>query len=119
WLRCDLVKSDGTRTAGEQVYWLHNPDNHTLEGPIARDLAFDTLGNLYVLTPFGIQVCDQNGRVRAILTLPFGAKNAEAICFLGNELYVRIDGRTCVRTLKHTGWNPADGFITPPSQGQG
>ena len=119
WLRCDLVKSDGTRTAGEQFYWLHNPDNHTLAGPIARDLAFDTLGNLYVLTPFGIQVCDQNGRVRAILTLPFGAKNAEAICFLGNELYVRIDGRTCVRTLKHTGWNPADGFITPPSQGQG
>ena len=57
--------------------------------------------------------------MRAILTLPFGAKNAEAICFLGNELYVRIDGRTCVRTLKHTGWNPADGFITPPSQGQG
>lgn len=119
WLRCALVKPDGTRTAGEQFYWLHNPDNHTLEGPITRDLAFDTLGNLYALTPFGIQVCDQNGRVRAILTLPFGTEQAEAICFLGNELYVRIDGRICVRTLKHTGWNPADGFITPPSQGQG
>ena len=119
WLRCALVKSDGTRAAGEQFYWLHNPDNHLLDGPIARDMAFDTLGNLYVLTPFGIQVCDQNGRVRAILTLPFGTKNAEALCFHGTELYVRIDGQTCVRTLKHTGWNPSDGFITPPSQGQG
>ena len=119
WLRSAIVKADGTRTAGVQFYWLHNPDNHTLDGPIARDLAFDTLGNLYVLTPFGIQICDQNGRVRAILTLPFGTKNAEAICFRGTELYVRIDGRTCVRTLKHTGWNPSDGFITPPSQGQG
>ena len=119
WLRCALVKPDGTRTASEQFYWLHNPDNHMLEGPIVHDLAFDTLGNLYVLTPFGIQVCDQNGRVRAILALPFGTKKAETICFFGQELYVRIDGRTFVRTLKHTGWNPANGFITPPSQGQG
>ena len=117
WLRSSLVGKDGTRTAGEQFYWLHNPDNHALEGPIARDLAFDTFGNLYALTPFGIQVCDQNGRVRAILSLPFG--RADALCFVGHELYVRIDGQTFVRTLKHTAWNPSDGFITVPSQGQG
>ena len=88
-----------------------------MEGPIARDLAFDTLGNLYVLTPFGIQVCDQNGRVRAILGLPYG--RMEALCFTGHLLYVRIDGQVYVRPLKHTAWNPSDGFITPPSQGQG
>ena len=55
WLRCAIVKPDGTRTASEQFYWLHNPDNHMLDGPIARDMVFDTLGNLYVLTPFGIR----------------------------------------------------------------
>ena len=117
WLRCALVQADGTRVADEQFYWLHNPDNHMLEGPVARDLAFDTLGNLYVLTPFGIQVCDQNGRVRAILTVPYG--RVEGLCFSGQQLYVRIDGQVYVRTLKHTGWNPSDGFITVPSQGQG
>ena len=119
WLLSALVGPDGKRAAAEQFYWLHNPDNHMLEGPVARDLAFDTLGNLYVLTPFGIQVCDQNGRVRAILTLPAGAENAGAICFTGHELFVRIGGQVFVRTLKHTGWNPEDGFITVPSQGQG
>ena len=117
WLCCALVAKDGTRTAQEQFYWLHNPDNHALDGPIARDLAFDTLGNLYVATPFGIQVCDQNGRVRAILNIPTRA--ISALCFTGNTLYVRCDGRTYVRTLKHTAWNPEQGFITPPSQGQG
>ena len=119
WLRCAIVRPDGSRTADAQFYWLHNPDNHSLEGPIARDLAFDTLGNLYVLTPFGIQVCDQNGRVRAILNLPDGVKAASSLCFIGQTLYVLGDGAVYVRGLKHTAWNPGDGFITPPSQGQG
>lgn len=117
WLLSHIVRPDGTRTAGEQFYWLHNPDNHTLSGAIAKDLAFDTLGNLYVATPFGVQVCDQNGRVRAILTLP--SRRVDALCFSGNLLYVKSNGLIYVRTLKHTGWNPSDGFITPPSQGQG
>ena len=117
WLLSHIVLADGTRTAGEQFYWLHNPDNHTLTGAIAKDLAFDTLGNLYVATPFGVQVCDQNGRVRAILTLP--SRRISALCFTGNRLYVLSDGRFYVRTLKHTAWDPSDGFITPPSQGQG
>ena len=119
WLRCAIVKADGSRVADEQFYWLHNPDNHSLEGPIARDLAFDTLGNLYVLTPFGIQVCDQNGRVRAILNLPDGAKAVKSLCFIGQTLYVLGDGGVYVRSLKHIAWNPGDVFITPPSQGQG
>ena len=116
WLISHIVLSDGTRTAGEQFYWLHNPDNHAT-GPIASDLAFDTLGNLYAATPFGVQICDQNGRVRAILTLP--SRRIDALCFTGNRLYVKSNGCIYVRTLKHTAWSPADGFITPPSQGQG
>ena len=117
WLLCALVGKDGARSAQEQFYWLHNPDNHALEGPIARDLAFDTLGNLYVATPFGIQVCDQNGRVRAILNLP--SRTISALCFTGQKLYIRCGGIIFVRTLKHTAWNPSDGFIKVPSQGQG
>ena len=118
WLCSALVAPDGSRSAREQFYWLHNPDNHTLDGPIARDLAFDTLGNLYVATPFGIQVCDQNGRVRAILSLP-AAGAVESLCFKGNQLFIRCGGKVYVRRLKHSAWNPGDGFIAPPSQGQG
>ena len=121
WLRSSLVGPDGKRTATEQFYWLHNPDNETTgngpDGAIARDLAFDTLGNLFVATAFGVQVCDQNGRVRAILTLP--SRRIDALCFIGRTLYVRSGDRYFVRTLKHTAWNPEDGFMTPPSQGQG
>ncbi len=117
WLLCSLVGPKGQRSATEPFYWLHNPDNHTLDGAIAKDLAFDTLGNLFAATPFGVQVCDQNGRVRAILTLP--SRRIDALCFTGRQLYVRSCGKVFVRTLKHTGWNPSDGFITPPSQGQG
>ena len=117
WLLSALVGPDGKRTASEQFYWLHNPDNHILSGTIARDLAFDTLGNLFVATPFGIQVCDQNGRVRAILPIP--SRDIRALCFTGNWLYITIQGKVFVRTLKHTAWNPEDGFITPSSQGQG
>ena len=123
WLRCAIVQPDGTRTASEQFYWLHNPDNHMLDGAIARDMVFDTLGNLFVLTPFGIQVCDQNGRVRAILNLPGSTSRrpAESICLWKSRLIINCGGVYFARDLneKHTGWNPADGFITPPSQGQG
>lgn len=118
WLCSALVGPDGSRSARAQFYWLHNPDNHLLEGPVAKDLAFDTLGNLYVATPFGIQVCDQNGRVRAILQLP-GPGQVEALCFKGNRLFLRCGGKVYVRSLRHTAWNPGDGFIDPPSQGQG
>ena len=121
WLRCAIVRADGSRVADEQFYWLHNPDNHMLDGPIARDLVFDTLGNLYVLTPFGIQVCDQNGRVRAILNLPKSSKPAESICLWKSRLIIKCGNAYFARNLhsKHVGWNPADGFITVPSQGQG
>jgi sugar lactone lactonase YvrE len=52
----------------QRFYWLHMTDIPNNSG--AQDLAVDTHGNLYVATRMGIQVCDQNGRVRAILPLP-------------------------------------------------
>ena len=117
WLVSSIVLPDGKRTASEQFYWLHNPDNHTLTGATTKDMAFDTLGNLFVATPFGVQICDQNGRVRAILALP--SRGIDALCFTGNRIYVMCSGKVYVRTLKHTAWDPSGGFITPPSQGQG
>ena len=39
-------------------------------------MVFDSKGNLFVLTDIGIQVCDQNGRVRFILEIPDEVRKA-------------------------------------------
>lgn len=50
-------------TSVQDFYYLHNPG-------VTHDWAFDANGNLWVLTDNGLQICDQNGRVRGILALP-------------------------------------------------
>lgn len=116
WILNCILMPDGSRKAMEQFYYLHNPDN-SCKGPIANDMAFDTAGNLYVATPIGVQVCDQNGRVRAILSLP--SRSIEALAFIGNALYIKSCGKVYVRKLKHTGYDPAKGPIDVKSQGMG
>ena len=117
WLISYLIAPDGSLQAGQQFYWLHNTDNHN-HTPYGN-ITFDTLGNLYIATPIGIQVCDQNGRVRAILPLPGGGRNVEAIAFIGNKIYARCGGKLFVRTFAHTGWNSWEAPIDVKSQGQG
>lgn len=116
WIMNSIIMPDGSRRAQEQFYYLHNPDN-SCKGSVARDMAFDTAGNLFVATPTGVQVCDQNGRVRAILTLP--SRSVDALAFIGNNLYVSSGGRVYVRRLKHSGYDPSRGPIEVKSQGQG
>jgi enterochelin esterase-like enzyme len=61
---------DSKLVHGEPFYWLHNDDNSR---PLdIQTITFDGNGNLWAVTSMGIQVCDQNGRVRAILRLPDG-----------------------------------------------
>lgn len=108
---------DGSLHSGQQFYWLHNTDNHN-HTPYGN-MAFDTMGNLYIATPIGIQVCDQNGRVRAILPLPGAGRRVDAIAFIGNRIYAKCGGKLYVRTFAHTGWNSWDAPIDVKSQGQG
>ena len=117
WLISYLIAPDGSLQAGQQFYWLHNTDNHN-HTPYGN-ITFDTLGNLYIATPIGIQVCDQNGRVRAILPLPGGGRNVEAIAFIGKKIYARCGDKLFVRTFAHTGWNSWEAPIDVKSQGQG
>ena len=117
WLISYLVAPDGSLQAGQQFYWLHNTDNHN-HTPYGN-ITFDTLGNLYIATPIGIQVCDQNGRVRAILPLPGNGRNVEAIAFIGKKIYARCGDNLFVRTFAHTGWNSWEAPIDVKSQGQG
>ena len=57
----------------QRFYWLHSYGN----APVSKGpMDFDSKGNLFVLTDIGIQVCDQNGRVRFILEIPDVVRNA-------------------------------------------
>ena len=118
WLYDYMIQPDGSLADKQKLYWLHNPGNdHSHE---IQSMAFDTNGNLYVATALGIQVCDQNGRVRAILSLPEGA--VTSLWFGGEKkdlLYISCGGKVYKRRLNVTGADPAQKPVTPVSQGAG
>ena len=93
---------------GLEFYYLHSAPNQ---------IVFDTEGNLYVASEIGIQVCDHNGRVRAILNGPKGS--VERMLFIGNRLIVESGGELFCRELRAKGSrNPFEEQL-PKSQGQG
>ena len=93
---------------GLEFYYLHSAPNQ---------IAFDTEGNLYVASEIGIQGCDHNGRVRAILNGPKGS--VERMLFIGNRLIVESGGELFCRELRAAGSrNPFEEQL-PKSQGQG
>jgi sugar lactone lactonase YvrE len=75
---------------------------------------------MYVATVMGIQVCDQNGRVRAILTLPSGP--ISSLVFGGKQhdvLYILSGGKLFSRKMNVQGTEPWMSPIDPDSQGAG
>jgi sugar lactone lactonase YvrE len=120
WIYSYVVRPDGTFSDKQQFYWLHTSDIAGDSG--AQDLAVDTHGNLYVATSMGVQVCDQNGRVRAILPLPAPSGPLRGICFGGEHfdvLYVTDGESVFVRRLKLSGFAPWAAPIAVRSQGAG
>lgn len=92
-----VVGPDRSLDDREPNYWLHAADSPGDAG--AEDLAVDLKGSLFVATRLGVQVCDRNGRVRAILWLPTPSGPTEGICWGGegfDTLYA-TDGRTLFR----------------------
>jgi sugar lactone lactonase YvrE len=120
WVYSYIVQPDGSIADKQSFYWLHMTDIPNNSG--AEDLAVDTLGNLYVATRMGIQVCDQNGRVRAILPLPPPSGRVRSLCFGGSNFDVLFatDGhRVFKRTLKVRGFTQWSAPIAYKSQGAG
>ncbi len=70
-----LIDETGRRVHGQRYYWLHSYDNSDIT---PASMTFDGNGYLWVVTRAGLQICDQNGRVRGILRLPAGIIPAEA-----------------------------------------
>lgn len=106
WIHNYVCGEKGKLLYGEEFYWIHGKPGQ---------ICFDSDGNLYVATAMGVQVCDQNGRVRAILTLPSG--KIDAVAFSGHNLFVVSGGALWKRVLKTRGSISTD--PTPKSQGQG
>ena len=110
-----ILDNEGNKHYGQAFYWLHSYDNAPLT---VASLAFDSDGNLWTLTSAGIQICDQNGRVRAILSLPQGLNlMMPAEMALADHLLI-ITTETYRYTLKINVIPPTKG-TRPASQGQG
>lgn len=105
---------DGKPSCGEPFYWLHNDDNSR---PLdIQTITFDGKGNLWAVTDLGIQICDQNGRVRAILRLPRDIGPINEITISGGYVWLYTPNGDWRRRLNVA--SPILG-LRPESQGQG
>lgn len=120
WIYSYVVQPDGSFTDKQPYFWLHMTDIPNDSG--AEDLAVDAHGNLYVATRMGVQVCDQNGRVRAILPLPTPCGAVRSVCFGGEHfdvLWVTDGTQVFRRQLKVRGYAPWAGPVAVLSSGPG
>lgn len=104
WVWDYINTPDGKLSHGQEFYFLYAD---------AGQILYDASGYLYVASSVGIQVCDQNGRVRTILSLPGGA--VDTIAFAGNYLFAVSKGRLYVRKLQRSGTHKG----LPKSERQG
>jgi sugar lactone lactonase YvrE len=100
------IAADGGLINGEPFYRLEMPEMGWMSG--VTGAMEDTAGQVYFATPLGIQVCEANGRVAAILNAP-GPGGVNAIAFSGDWMYATQGGRLFRRAVKVKGaevWNP-------------
>jgi gluconolactonase len=112
WIYSYQVQPDGTLADKQRYYWLHVADSE--DASHAGGICCDQAGWLYVATDLGVQVCDQAGRVNAILPLPAG--RVISVGFGGSKfdtLYATCDEKVYWRRLNTTGANPWAAPILP------
>jgi len=108
WVDSYSIRADGNLTNKQRYFWLHSADTDDNSG--ATGMCVDRRGNLYVATRMGLQVCDQAGRVNAILPLP-GNATPTAVCFGGanfDTLFVACGDKVFKRKLNVHGANAWD-----------
>ena len=110
WVWSFQIQRDGSLINGQPFYRLETPDDSSESD--AGGMAFDTEGFLYVATRLGVEVCDQPGRVTAIVNPPL-SEGVSDVFFGGPKmqwLYVTTGGDKVYRRLvKRRGaeaWNP-------------
>lgn len=113
WVWSFSVNADGSLTNGQAFHRLETPEENGASG--ADGMTIDTEGHLYVTSRIGLQICDQPGRVVAILNKPH-AGSLSNVVFGGPDLstlYVTAGDRVYKREIKRQGvysWAP----VKPP-----
>ena len=112
------IQPDGSLDNGQPFYRLELPEETGIVPYLSAGsdgMTVDTEGYLYVATTLGIQVCDQPGRVVAIIGKP-GTASPSNVVFGGADgktLYVTAGDKVYSRRLRRTGvmpWAP----VKPP-----
>lgn len=113
-----VIGENGEQLYRQRFYWPHSYNNNNLN---LGGMAFDANGLLWAVTDSGIQIFDQNGRVRGILELPVEVKKEHDIARWGivitDGTIILSDG-TVSFTRRYNVTAPTPG-VRPPSQGQG
>jgi sugar lactone lactonase YvrE/enterochelin esterase-like enzyme len=102
WVYSYQIQSDGSLAHKQRYYHLHTPD--TADDSGADGIRVDRDGRLYVATRLGLQVCDQAGRVNAIIPTPNG--RVANLCFGGEKfdtLFATCGDRVYKRKVKVQG----------------
>ncbi len=114
WVYSYQVQPDGSLLYKQKFFHLHAPD--TADNSGADGMRVDRQGRLYVATNMGIQVCDQPGRVNAIIPTPNG--RIANLCFGGpnfDVLYATCGDRVYRREVKVHGSNAYQAPTRPPT----
>lgn len=104
WVYSYVIQPDGMLAHKQKFYWLHSPD--TDDQSFADGIKVDVNGLLYVATRMGVQICDQAGRVNAIIPTPNG--KCTNLVFGGEKfdiLYATCNEKVYKRRLNTTGVN--------------
>jgi gluconolactonase len=104
WVYSYVIQPDGTLAHKQRYYWLHVGDED--DQAFTDGIKVDDKGLLYVATRMGIQVCDQTGRVNAIIPTPNGL--CTNLVFGGEKfdtLYATCNEKVYKRKLNTTGVN--------------
>lgn len=110
WVMNYTRSENGTLSNGQEFYYLYEP---------AYAIQFDNEGYLYCLTSLGIEACDQNGRVRVILSTPPG-KRVLAFKLSDSRIEVKCeDGKFYSKPIKRKGLADPLSSPIPKSEGQG
>jgi sugar lactone lactonase YvrE len=112
WVYSYQIQPDGTLGHKQRYYHLHVPDTADESG--ADGMRVDRDGRLYVATRMGLQVCDQAGRVNAIIPTPNG--KVSNLCFGGPDfdiLFATCGDRVYRRKVKVHGANSFQPPIKP------
>ncbi|MBL9138012.1 MAG: SMP-30/gluconolactonase/LRE family protein [Verrucomicrobiales bacterium] len=109
------IQTDGSLRYRQPFFHLHVPDAATESG--ADGMTVDTEGRLYVATSLGLQICDQPGRVNAIVPKPQRAWLSNVVFGGANfdELYVTCGDKVFKRKTRAKGVLPFQPPLRPPT----